>query len=72
MTKPNEMWIRLIAGATHGQTPVQGRARSDTTQSEGFDVGPGEIGANVLTEGLDLLALPTGTRLHLSRFPGDR
>ena len=33
----------------------------------GFAVGPGDIGENVTTEGLDLLALPTGTRLHLGR-----
>ena len=26
---------------------------------------PGDLGENVTTEGIDLLALPTGTRLHL-------
>jgi MOSC domain-containing protein YiiM len=31
----------------------------------GFAVGPGEIGENVTTRGIDLLALPRGTRLHL-------
>jgi MOSC domain-containing protein YiiM len=31
----------------------------------GFDVGPGAIGENVTTRGLDLLGLPTGTRLRL-------
>jgi MOSC domain-containing protein YiiM len=31
----------------------------------GFAVRPGEIGENVLTEAVDLLALPTGTRLRL-------
>jgi MOSC domain-containing protein YiiM len=31
----------------------------------GFTVGPGQLGENVTTEGLDLLALPTGTRLRL-------
>jgi MOSC domain-containing protein YiiM len=34
-------------------------------RGKGFDVGPGEIGENVLTEGVDLLALSTGTRVHL-------
>jgi hypothetical protein len=29
-----------------------------------FDVGPGEIGENVTTLGIDLLALGTGTKLH--------
>ena len=33
--------------------------------AQGFAVGPGDIGENVATEGLDLLALPTGARLHL-------
>ena len=31
----------------------------------GFDVQPGAIGENVTTRGIDLLALPTGTRLRL-------
>jgi len=31
----------------------------------GFNVHPGAIGENVTTRGLDLLALPTGTRLRL-------
>lgn len=31
----------------------------------GFDVGPGALGENVLTEGLDLLALPVDTVLKL-------
>ncbi len=33
----------------------------------GFDVGPGAIGENVTTRGIDLLGLPTGTRLRLGR-----
>lgn len=31
----------------------------------GFAVFPGDLGENITTRGLDLLALPTGTRLHL-------
>lgn len=31
----------------------------------GFTVAPGDLGENVTTRGLDLLALPRGTRLHL-------
>lgn len=31
----------------------------------GFDVGPGMIGENVTTRGIDLLGLPAGTRLRL-------
>lgn len=31
----------------------------------GFEVAPGELGENITTEGLDLLALPVGTRLRI-------
>lgn len=34
-------------------------------QAGGFQVGPGDMGENVTTQGLDLLGLPTGTLLHL-------
>lgn len=34
-------------------------------RTKGFDVGPGSMGENVTTRGLDLLALPHGTLLHL-------
>lgn len=33
--------------------------------TKGFSIGPGEIGENVLTRGIDLLALPRGTRLRI-------
>ncbi len=33
--------------------------------ADGFEVRPGDLGENVTTRGLDLLALPTGTRLQL-------
>lgn len=33
----------------------------------GFSVSPGELGENVTTMGIDLLALPRGTRLRLGR-----
>lgn len=32
--------------------------------AQGFSVGHGQLGENILTRGIDLLALPTGTRLH--------
>jgi MOSC domain-containing protein YiiM len=32
---------------------------------KGFTVRPGDLGENVTTSGIDLLALPAGTRLHL-------
>ncbi len=34
-------------------------------RGRGFEVAPGDVGENVLTGGLDLLALPTGARLRL-------
>lgn len=37
----------------------------DELQARDFVVRPGEMGENVTTRGIDLLELPTGTRLHL-------
>lgn len=37
----------------------------DELAAMGFDVGPAELGENVTTRGIDLLALSRGTRLHL-------
>jgi MOSC domain-containing protein YiiM len=37
----------------------------DDLAARGFAVGPGDIGENILTRGVALLALPAGTRLHL-------
>ncbi len=37
----------------------------DELQAKSFIVRPGDMGENVTTRGIDLLGLPTGTRLHL-------
>ena len=37
----------------------------DELREKGFAVQPADLGENVTTEGIDLLALPTGTRLYL-------
>jgi MOSC domain-containing protein YiiM len=37
----------------------------DELRTKGYVVKPGDLGENVTTSGIDLLALPTGTRLHL-------
>jgi MOSC domain-containing protein YiiM len=37
----------------------------DELRDKGFAVEPGDLGENVTTSGIDLLALPTATRLHL-------
>src|SRR5262249_39412735 len=37
----------------------------DELRTKGFSVSPGQMGENVTTRGVDLLGLPTGTRLYL-------
>ncbi|QIJ64832.1 MOSC domain-containing protein [Streptomyces sp. JB150] len=37
----------------------------DEVRAAGFEVAAGQLGENVTTRGVDLLGLPTGTRLHL-------
>ena len=37
----------------------------DELRAAGFAVSAGQMGENVTTSGVDLLGLPTGTRLHL-------
>jgi len=53
-TQPNLRQVHLI----HAEL-------FDELRAKGFDVQPGDLGENVTTSGLDLLALPAGTRLHL-------
>ena len=53
-TQPNLRQVHLVHGELH-----------DELKGKGFDVGPGQMGENVTTRGLDLLALPAGTRLRL-------
>ena len=37
----------------------------DELRDQGFNVSPGQLGENITTRGVDLLALPTGTKLNL-------
>lgn len=53
-SQPNLRQVHLIAAELHGELAAKG-----------FRVGPGSMGENVTTRGLDLLALPRGARLHL-------
>lgn len=39
----------------------------DELRTKGFDIAPGQMGENITTRGIDLLALPRGTRLHLGQ-----
>jgi MOSC domain-containing protein YiiM len=53
-TRPNLRQVHLIHAELH-----------DELQAAGFIVDAGRMGENVTTRGIDLLALPTGTRLKL-------
>jgi MOSC domain-containing protein YiiM len=53
-SQPNLRQVHLVHAELH-----------DELAAAGFTVRPGDIGENVTTRGLDLLALPTGTRLRL-------
>ncbi len=53
-TQPNLAQVHLFAAEM-----------LDELATKGFSLAPGEIGENILTCGIDLLALPRGTRLHL-------
>ena len=53
-TAPNLRQVHLIHSELHAE--LAGR---------GFSVGPGEMGENITTAGIDLLALPRDTRLRL-------
>jgi hypothetical protein len=53
-TQPNLRQVHLIHGELH-----------DELAAAGFAVSAGQMGENVTTRGIDLLDLPTGTRLRL-------
>jgi MOSC domain-containing protein YiiM len=52
--QPNLRQVHLMHSELH-----------DELRERGFEVGPGDIGENVTTRGVDLLGLPAGTRLRL-------
>lgn len=53
-TRPNLRQVHLIQAELH-----------EELRAAGFPVGPGTMGENVTTRGVDLLGLPTGARLRL-------
>jgi MOSC domain-containing protein YiiM len=53
-TQPNLRQVHLIHAELH-----------DELRGAGFAVSAGQMGENVTTRGIDLLALPAGTRLHI-------
>jgi MOSC domain-containing protein YiiM len=52
--QPNLRQVHLVHAELH-----------DELRERGFDISPGAMGENVTTRGVDLLALPTGTRLAI-------
>lgn len=53
-TQPNLRQVHLIHAELH-----------DELRAAGFQVSAGQMGENITTHGIDLLALPTSTRLYL-------
>lgn len=53
-TQPNLRQVHLIHTELHAEL-----------RERGFDIAPGQMGENITTEGLQLLDLPRGTRLHI-------
>ena len=53
-TKPNLRQVHLIQAELF-----------DELNANGFSVGPGQLGENITTVGVDLLALPTATKLFI-------
>jgi MOSC domain-containing protein YiiM len=53
-TQPNRRQVHVIHSELH-----------DELRAGGLEVLPGQMGENVTTRGIDLLALPVGTRLRL-------
>src|SRR6476469_8231249 len=53
-SQPNLRQVHLVHSELH-----------DELAAGGFTVGPGDMGENVTTRGIDLLGLPVGARVHL-------
>lgn len=56
-TQPNLRQVHLIHAELH-----------DELRASGFQVEPGHLGENITTRGIDLLSLPTGTRLLIGPY----
>src|SRR5690348_11246372 len=55
-TQPNLRQVHLVHAELY-----------DELRPRGFELAPGLLGENVTTRGIELLALPAGTRLQLGR-----
>lgn len=52
--QPNLRQVHLIHAELH-----------DELKTKGFNIAPGQMGENITTRNIDLLNLPTGTKLHI-------
>lgn len=53
------------AGFAHRQVSLLAQESIEKMRQAGLDVGPGDFAENITTRGLDLPALPVGTRLKI-------
>ena len=53
-SQPNLRQVHLIHAELH-----------DHLNATGFNIAPGQMGENITTRNIDLLSLPTGTKLHI-------
>ncbi len=53
-SQPNLRQVHLIHAELH-----------DELKAKGFNIFPGQMGENITTEGIDLLGLPTNTKLYI-------
>ena len=54
--QPNLRQVHLIHAELH-----------DELRQKGFELQPGQMGENITTRGIDLLGLPTNTKLHIGK-----
>lgn len=61
-------WARDTSAPNLRQVHLVHAELFDELREAGFDVGPGQIGENLATRGVDLLSLPTDARLRLGEI----
>ena len=53
--------------STHRQVSLLAVESIDKMRGLGFDVGPGDFGENLITEGLEVASLPVGTQISIGK-----
>lgn len=60
-----------LVGDAHAGTPRQvsllAMENIDRARNNGMEVNPGESAENIVTEGVNLISLPIGTKLHIGK-----